>query len=99
MEGICYAFNCDNEVKSVPKPDGKPGEKMKDYWDYSKKKLLNDKLIGRVKGFGADKISAIPDDKIRILKKFVLNPDFAEDVVKNASAAAYQLSKWIRAVV
>ena len=40
MEGICYAFNCDNEVKSVPKPDGKPGEKMKDYWDYSKKKTF-----------------------------------------------------------
>lgn len=99
MEGICYAFNCDNEVKSVPKPDGKPGEKMKDYWDYSKKKLLNDKLIAKVKGFGPDKISAIPGDKIRILKEFVANPAFAEDVVAKASTAAYQLSKWIRAVV
>lgn len=89
MEGICYAFNCDNEVKWIPKPDGKPGEKMKDFWDYSKKKLLNDKLISKVKGFGADMISAIPDEKIKILKEFVANPAFAEDVVQKASTAAY----------
>lgn len=89
MEGICYAFTIDNEVKWIPKPEGKPGEKIKDFWDYSKKKLLNDKLIGRVKGFGLDQISSISDEKIKILKEFVANPAFAEDVVAKASSAAY----------
>lgn len=99
MEGICYAFNIDGEVKWVPKPDGKPGEKVKDFWDYSKKKLLNDKLTGRVKGFGKDQIMDMKPEKIAILKDFVANPAFDEEVVKKASSAAYQLSKWIRAVI
>lgn len=99
MEGICYAFNCDGEVKWVPKPDGKPGEKIKDFWDYSKKKLLNGQLIGKVLDFKSDKIRTIPGDKIRILKDFIVNPNFAEDVIQNASEAAFKLSKWIRAVV
>ena len=54
MEGLCYALNKDSEVKWIPKPDGKPGEKIKDFWDYAKKKLLNDKLTGTVKSFGPD---------------------------------------------
>ena len=99
MEGMCYAFNEDRDVKSIPKPDGKPGEKMKDFWDYAKKKLLNSTLIVRVKGFGPEQILAIPEDKIITLKKFVDDPMMALDVVKNASNAAFQLSLWIRAVV
>jgi len=54
MEGICYVFNEDSLVKWIPKPDGKPGEKIKDFWDYSKKKLLNAALLNRVKDFDPD---------------------------------------------
>ena len=89
MEGMCYAFNIDHEVKWIPKPDGKPGEKMKDFWDYSKKKLLDSKLTGKVKSFGPDQISAMKPEKVAILKEFVANPAFDESVVKKASEAAY----------
>ena len=44
LERLCYAFDEDRNVKWVPVPDGKPGEKMQDFWDYYKKKVLNDKL-------------------------------------------------------
>lgn len=54
LEGLCYAFDEDKNVKWIPKPEGKPGEKIQDFWDYSKKKLLNDKLIKRVKDFKED---------------------------------------------
>jgi len=81
MEGMCYAFDEDNQVKMVPKPDGKPGEKMQDFWEYSKKKLLNDKLIKRVKGFKPEDILSIPLKKIDILKVFITKEDFAEQKV------------------
>lgn len=98
MKGICYAFDEDQNVKFVPKAPGSM-EKVQDFWDYSKKKLLNEKLVDRVKGFDTNAIKAIPPLKVEKLKAFILEDLFQEDVVKNASSAAYQLSKWIRAVV
>lgn len=74
-------------------------EKKKDFWDYSKKKLLNDKLLHRVKDFDSDKIRAINPYKIDKLKAFIKNPLFDEDKISNASSAAANLSKWIRAVI
>ena len=38
-------------------------------------------------------------EKVALLKEFIANPAFDEEVVKKASSAAYQLSKWIRAVI
>lgn len=59
LEGVCYAFDEDQHVKFVPIAPGSM-EKKKDFWEYSKKKLLTDKLIVRVKEFKEDKIKAIP---------------------------------------
>lgn len=50
MEGLCYAFNEDQNIKFTPKEPGSM-EKIQDFWGYSKKNLLNAKLIGRVKEF------------------------------------------------
>lgn len=51
-------------------------EKIQDFWGYSKKNLLNAKLISRVKDFREDKIKAIPEKNIHKLKQFVTQPDF-----------------------
>jgi len=99
MEGLCYAFDEDRNVKWVPVPDGKPGEKMQDFWDYSKKKVLNDKLIKRVKDFKEENIRSIPERCVEKLKAFCKNPLFEKDKVFNASKAAGNLSLWVRAVV
>lgn len=51
MRGVIYAFDEDKGVPLKPKPDGKPGEKFQDFWEYSTKKVLNGKLTSRLKGF------------------------------------------------
>jgi len=53
MEGLCYIFNEDNNVKWEPKEPGSM-EKIQNFWDYAKKNLLNDKLLGRVLAFKED---------------------------------------------
>lgn len=98
MEGMCYAFNRDQEVKWKPKEPGSM-EKVQDFWEFSKKNMLKDTLIKEVKDFKEDKIKAIPATKIAKLKNFIQNPLFDKDKVLNASKAAYNLSLWIRAVV
>ena len=50
MEGVCYTLDEDKNIKFVPVAPGSI-EKKQDFWEYSKKKLLNDKLINRVKSF------------------------------------------------
>ncbi len=74
-------------------------EKIQDFWGYSKKNLLNAKLIQRVKDFREDKIKAIPEKNIVKLKNFMQKPDFEKEKVFSASKAAGSLSLWIRAVV
>ena len=74
-------------------------EKIQDFWAYSKKNLLNAKLIARVKDFREDKIKAIPDRNIQKLKNFAQKPEFEKEKVFTASKAAGNLSLWIRAVV
>ena len=92
LEGLCYAFDEDKNVKWIPKPEGKPGEKIQDFWAYSKQKLLNDKLIKRVKDMKEDQIRAIPKNNIEKLQNFVKNPLFEKEKVFNASKAAGNLS-------
>lgn len=53
MEGVCYAFNEDQNVKWQPKEPGSM-EKIQDFWEYAKKSLLNDKLLKRVQDFKED---------------------------------------------
>lgn len=43
MEGVCYVLCIDDNVKFQPKAPGSL-EKIKDFWDYSKKFVLNLKL-------------------------------------------------------
>jgi dynein heavy chain len=98
MEGLCYAFDEDQHVKMVPVAPGSM-EKKKDFWDYAKKKLLNNKLITRVKDFKEDKIKAIPEKKVEKLKEFMQKPIMKKEIVFNASKAAGNLSLWMKAVV
>jgi len=72
---------------------------MQDFWEYSKRKLLNDKLIVRVKGLKENEIRNIPPKNIEKLKAFATNPLFDKDKVFNASKAAGNLSLWLRAVM
>ena len=91
-------FGEDANVKWQPKEPGSM-EKIQDFWSYSKKNVLNSKLIGRVKEFREEKIKAIPEKNINKLKQFITKPEFEKEKVFTASKAAGSLSMWIRAVV
>lgn len=91
-------FGEDGNVKWTPKEPGSI-EKIQDFWSYSKKNLLNAKLISKVKDFREDKIKAIPEKNIGKLKQFITKPEFEKDKVFTASKAAGSLSMWIRAVI
>ena len=73
MEGVCYVFNEDTKVPFQPKEPGSM-QKIQDFWAYSKKNLLNSKLIARVKAFREDQIKAIPERNINKLKIFCQKP-------------------------
>jgi len=47
MEGVIIAFDEDSSVKMVPKEVGSM-EKIPDFWDYAKRKVLNGGFLKRV---------------------------------------------------
>jgi dynein heavy chain len=69
MEGCCYVFGEDGSVKAKPGQDQTGA-----FWEYSKKFLLKDNLIKRVKDFKEENIKAIHPSKIAKLKVFVQKP-------------------------
>lgn len=58
VEGLCYVLSLDQNVKWKQKVPGN-SEKYQDFWEYSKKYLLNDKLMKTVKNFKEDSIKEI----------------------------------------
>lgn len=95
MQGLCYTFQEDGNVKSKTKDE----PTTQDFWDYAKRYLLNDKLIRRIKKMKIEEIRAISPQTIAKLQNFSLNPLFDKDKVFNASTAAGNLAEWIRAVL
>lgn len=60
LEGLCYAFSEDDKVKSKDKDP----PKLQDFWEFSKKHLLNDKLIKRIKAMKLPEIVSLSKAKI-----------------------------------
>lgn len=58
VEGLCYVFSLDANVKWKQKSPGS-FEKYQDFWEYSKKYLLNEKLLKTVKNFKEENIREI----------------------------------------
>ena len=77
MEGVCYVLCIDDNIKYQPKAPGSL-EKIKDFWDYSKKFVLNSKLKGTMKGYNEEAIRAIPKNKIDRIKQLVEDPNFSD---------------------
>jgi dynein heavy chain, axonemal len=79
MQGICVALGEDSNVKYVYKDRGNPAAgKIQDFWEYSKKNLLNNKLIGRIQSYSVEKIKKMSQASIAKLEKlqvfFLLRP-------------------------
>lgn len=69
---------------------------IEDYWGPSKKLLGDLKFLESLKTFDKDNIPATNIKKIR--EKFIENPDFQPDLIKNVSSACEGLCKWVRAM-
>lgn len=60
VEALCFVFNEDHLVKEKVEN----GNKFKDYWDYAKKFILNDRLQKRVTEFKPDYIKNMNKNKM-----------------------------------
>jgi dynein heavy chain len=93
MEAVCVM----KQVKPVriKDPNGS-GKMIDDYWAPSVKLLGDSHFLQSLKAYDKDNIDPIVIANIR--KKFIPNPDFVPEIVKNSSSAAEGLCKWVRAL-
>lgn len=92
MEAVCIL----KDIKPEKIPDPTTGKTVEDYWP-SSKKLLNDiKFLDHLINFDKDNI---PPKLIKVInEKYLTNPEFDPEKVKNASIAAQGLCKWVIAM-
>lgn len=97
MEGMCFALGIDKNVKWKPVAPGSL-QKYQDFWEYSKKYILNDKLQKTIQKYTQEEIIKLDEETIEKLRLLIDNPAFDKDKIQQASEAAFNLSLWIRAV-
>ncbi|XP_075248722.1 dynein axonemal heavy chain 7-like isoform X2 [Convolutriloba macropyga] len=93
MEAICVLKNVKPE--RIPDPGGS-GKMVQDYWGPSKRLLGDMKFLEGLKTYDKDNIPVATMKIIR--EKFIPNPDFVPEKIKNASTACEGLCKWARAM-
>ncbi|KAG2454516.1 hypothetical protein HYH02_000363 [Chlamydomonas schloesseri] len=93
MEAVCVCL--DVKPTLVPDPN-MAGKKIVDWWDASKKLLMDTTLIQRLKDYDRDNIPQRIIDKIR--KEYTGDPDFTPANAAKASSAAEGLCKWVHAM-
>lgn len=92
MEAICII----KDVKPDKIPDPITGKTTEDYWPASKKLLSDIKFLEHLIHFDKDNI---PPKIIKVInEKYLTNPEFDPEKVKNASIAAQGLCKWVIAM-
>ena len=76
--------------------DQESGKRVEDYWGPSKRVLGDLIFLDRLMLFDKDNIASRNSAMIR--QKFIGNPDFDPDKIKNASTACDGLAKWVLAI-
>ncbi|XP_078488802.1 dynein axonemal heavy chain 7 isoform X2 [Ciona intestinalis] len=93
METICILKNIKPE--RIPDPSGS-GKKIEDYWVPSKKVLGDMKFLQSLQDYDKDNI---PPNLMKIIRsKYIPNPEFVPEKIRNASTACEGLCKWVRAM-
>ncbi|KAJ3073863.1 Dynein heavy chain 7, axonemal [Podochytrium sp. JEL0797] len=93
MEAICIM----KDVKPVKIPDpAGSGKKIEDYWAPSKTLMSDMKFLDSLRTYDKDNIQVSIMKVIR--SKYMENPEFDPDKIKNASSAAEGLCRWVRAM-
>ncbi|KAI8853125.1 dynein heavy chain and region D6 of dynein motor-domain-containing protein [Chytridium lagenaria] len=94
MEAICIMK--DIKPVKIPDPAGS-GKKIEDYWGPSKTLMSDMKFLDSLRSYDKDNIHTNIMKVIRSAK-YIDNPEFDPDKIKNASSAAEGLCKWVRAM-
>ena len=69
MQSVCIALGEDSQAKWKVKDPNDPSKgKEKDFWEYSKRVLLNNKLIGKIQTYKEEKIKDMNPKSIQKLK-------------------------------
>jgi dynein heavy chain len=93
MEAVCVMK--DVKPVKIPDPSGS-GKKVEDYWGPSKTLMSDMKFLESLKAYDKDNI---PVAVMKIIRaKYMDNPEFDPEKVKNASSAAEGLCRWVRAM-
>ncbi|PIK40096.1 putative dynein heavy chain 7, axonemal isoform X1 [Apostichopus japonicus] len=100
---LLLLFDCDGsrlyleivQTRSCPDPSG-AGKKIEDYWPPSKRMLGDMKFLQSLMDYDKDNI---PPNIIKVIRsKYIPNPDFVPEKIRQASTAAEGLCKWVRAM-
>lgn len=75
--------------------DTASGKMIDDYWEASKKMLMESDFLQSLRDFDRDNI---PPKIIEKIKPYVNNPEFEPSKILQASKAAYGLCCWVRAM-
>ncbi|XP_060067000.1 dynein axonemal heavy chain 7-like [Ylistrum balloti] len=93
LEAVCVLKGIKPE--RIPDPSGS-GKKIEDYWGPSKKMLGDMKFLESLREFDKDNIPVAYMKQLRA--KYMNNPEFDPDKVRNASTACEGLCRWCRAM-
>ncbi|KAJ3246267.1 Dynein heavy chain 7, axonemal [Chytriomyces hyalinus] len=81
------------DVKAIESPDpAGSGKKIEDYWGPSKTLMSDMKFLDSLKAFGKDNINVNIMKQIR--PKYMENPEFDPEKIKNATSATEGLCRW-----
>ncbi|KAJ3108806.1 Dynein heavy chain 7, axonemal [Phlyctochytrium bullatum] len=94
MEAVCIMK--DIKPVKIPDPAGS-GKKIEDFWGPSKTLMSDMKFLDSLRSYDKDNINPNIMKVIRS-SKYIDNPEFDPEKIKNASSAAEGLCKWVRAM-
>ena len=92
MEAVCVMKG----IKPLKVKDNDTGKVTDDYWPEAKKMLNDLKFLDSLRDYDKDNIP--PGIIKQIREKYISNPEFDPNVIKNVSSACEGLCKWVRAV-
>lgn len=91
LEAVCILKG----IKASRVKDTNSGKMVDDYWESSKKMLMDSDFLQSLRVYDKDNIPVKIIEKIR---PYVANPEFEPNKILQASKAAYGLCCWVRAM-
>ncbi|DBB17910.1 TPA: hypothetical protein ACH3X3_002922 [Trebouxia sp. C0006] len=91
LEAVCIL----KSVKPARVKDPQSGKMVEDYWEASKKMLMENDFLQSLRSFDKDHI---PVPVVQKIKPYIANPEFEANKILTVSKAAYGLCCWVRAM-